>query len=415
MRILVLGGGIVGVTTAWALAKDGHEVELVDRQPLAANETSFSNSGMIAPGHAYTWNSPRAPGILLKSLWRDDTSLRFKFRADPRLYLWSLKFLRACTRETAIRNTRIKLRLCLYSKEQLHATLAETGVKHDRDTVGALYLFRDPALFERGIANGRTLIDGGVTLEVCDPKRVREIEPRLVAEGIAGAIYAPGDESGDCHKFANELARHAAEKFGVRFRWGTRIERLEASADRVEKVVTDEGELTADAYVLALGSDASIQARKIGVDLPVYPVKGYGATFDVAGRNGAPRVPGVDEQNLVAWLRIGDRLRFCATAEFAGYDASHKPADFAHMLKVGQALFPDGADYEKPRMWAGLRPMTPKGPPILGRGRHGNLWFNAGQGHMGWTMSHGCARITADLIAGRAPGVDIAGMTLADA
>jgi len=415
VRILVLGGGIVGVTTAYELARDGHEVELVDRQPLAANETSFSNSGMIAPGHAYTWNSPRAPRILLRSLWRNDTALRFKFRADPRLYAWSLRFLRACTSDAAIAKTRIKLRLCLYSKDRLKATLEDVDLPHDRATKGALYLFRDPAHFERGVANSRILVDGGVKLEVCDLRRIAEIEPRLVRDGIHGAIYSPGDESGDCHVFANALARHCAERLGVKLRWDTRIERLVADGDRIASVVTDKGTLTADAVVLALGSDAPIIARGVGLSIPVYPVKGYAVTFDIAGRNGAPQTPGVDETYLAAWLRIGDRLRFCATAEFAGYDTSHRPADFAHMMKVGRSLFPDGADYSTGRMWAGLRPMTPKGPPILGRSRHRNLWLNCGQGHMGWTMSHGSARIVADLIAGRAPAIDIAGMTLADA
>jgi D-amino-acid dehydrogenase len=415
MRIIVLGGGIVGVTTAYELAKDGHEVELVDRQPLAANETSFSNSGMIAPGHAYTWNSPRAPGILLRSLWRGDTALRFRFRADPLLYAWSLRFLRACTSEAALRGTRIKLRLCLYSKDRLRATLADVDLPHDRATRGALYLFRDEAHFARGVAASRTLVDGGVALEVCDPKRIGEIEPRMVRDGIVGAIHAPGDESGDCHMFANALARHCAGRLGATFRWGTTVERLVAEGDRIEKVVTDRGELTADAYVLALGSHAPIVARGVGLALPIYPVKGYGVTFAGAGRETTPRVPGVDETYLAAWLPIGDRFRLCATAEFAGYDASHRPADFAHMMKVGRSLFPDAADWSTGRMWAGLRPMTPKGPPILGRARHRNLWLNCGQGHMGWTMSHGSARIVADLIAGRDPAIDLAGMTLADA
>src|SRR5262245_13370715 len=320
---------MVGVTTAYELAKDGHQVELVDRQPLAANETSFSNAGMIAPGHAYTWNSPRAPKILLRSLWRNDTALRFRFKADPRLYWWSWKFLRECTSEAAARNTRHNLRLCLYSKGRLKATLADTAIAHDRDPAGALYLHRDPALFERAVATSRILSDGGAALEICDPARVAQLEPRLVRDGIHGAIYAPGDESGDCHKFANALARHCADKLGVKLRWNTAITRLVADGDRVEKIVTDKGELGADAFVLALGSYASVIGRTVGLDLPVYPVKGYAVTFDVGGRNGAPRVPGVDEQNLVAWLRIGDRLRFCATAEFAGYDVTHKPSDFA--------------------------------------------------------------------------------------
>lgn len=416
MKVAILGAGIAGVTTAYALVRDGHEVTVIDRQPLAANETSFSNAGMVAPGHAYTWASPRAPKILLKSLWRDDTALRFKFSADPRLYTWSWRFLRECNAQSAARNTGNKLRLCLFSQAQLQETVAATGIEYDRVTGGAVYLYRDPALFEAGVRNTKVLTDLGLKLEAVDPQRAAAIEPALdaVKSQLAGAIYSPSDESGDCHGFANKLTK-ICEGLGVSFKWSTTIRHIEASGDRVVKIVTDRGEETADAYVLALGSYAPIEARKIGVSLPIYPVKGYAVTLGIGGRNGAPRLSGVDEQNLIGWSRLGDRLRLTATAEFAGYDTSHKPSDFAHMLRVARGLFPGGADFDNPSCWAGLRPMTPKGTPILGQAGHRNLWFNTGLGHMGWTMSHGAARVTAELIAGRKPPVDLKGMTLADA
>jgi len=416
MKVAILGAGIAGVTTAWALVRDGHEVTVVDRQPLAANETSFSNAGMVAPGHAYTWASPRAPRILLESLWRDDTALRFKFSTDPRLYAWSWRFLRECNAGSAARNTANKLRLCLFSQAQLQETVAQTGIAYDRVTGGAVYLYRDKALFEAGVRNTRVLTDLGLELEAVDPQRAAAIEPALdaVKSQLAGAIYSPSDESGDCHGFANKLVALCAQK-GVTFRWNTSIRGIEASGERIDKVVTDKGDVTADAYVMALGSYAPIEARKIGVKLPIYPVKGYALTLEVGGRNGAPRLSGVDEQNLMGWSRLGDRLRLTATAEFAGYDTSHRPSDFAHMLRVARGLFPGAADYDNPSMWAGLRPMTPKGTPILGQAKHKNLWFSTGLGHMGWTMSHGAARVTADLIAGRKPEIDLRGMTLADA
>jgi len=416
VKVLVLGAGIAGVTTAYALARDGHEVTVIDRQALAANETSFSNAGMVAPGHAYTWASPRAPMILLKSLWRNDTSLRFKFSTDPRLYAWSLRFLGQCNAVSAARNTGNKLRLCLYSQAQLQRTVADTGLEYDRVTGGAVYLYRDPALFEAGVRNTKVLTDLGLRLEALDPTRAAAVEPALepVKGQFAGAIYSPSDESGDCHAFANRLAK-VCERLGVKFLWQTTITNIRATADRIEGIVTDKGEHTADAYVLALGSYAPIEARRIGVRLPIYPVKGYALTLRVDGRNGAPRLSGVDEQNLMGWSRLGDRLRLTATAEFAGYDTSHRPSDFAHMLRTARSLFPGAADFDNPFMWAGLRPMTPKGTPILGQARHRNLWFNTGLGHMGWTMSHGSARVTADLIAGRKPALDLNGMTLVDA
>ncbi|MBM3597494.1 MAG: D-amino acid dehydrogenase [Alphaproteobacteria bacterium] len=417
MKVVVLGCGIVGVTTAYYAARDGHEVIVIDRQSGAAMETSFSNAGMIAPGHAYTWASPRAPKILWQSLFRDDTSLRLKLVPDPYMWLWCWKFLQECTAERAAINTAHKLRLCRYSQSSLQALVAELGVDYHRMTGGAIYMYRDPALFEAGVRNTKVLTDNGLTLKPIDPDKVVELEPALAnTKGqMAGAIYCPTDESGDCHVFAQKLAQHCAEKLGVRFHWNTSIRRIHAAGDRIEKVETDRGDFTGDAYVMALGSYAPKVARGIGLSLPIYPVKGYAVTIPIGGKNGAPRLPGVDEQNLVAWSRMGDRLRLTATAEFAGYDTSHKPADFAHMLKVAQALFPDGAEYDKPFMWAGLRPMTPKGTPILGASKHRNLWLNAGQGHMGWTMSFGSSRVVCDLLAGRKPAIDTTGLTLAAA
>jgi D-amino-acid dehydrogenase len=417
MKVLVLGCGIVGVTTAYYAARDGHEVHVIDRQDGASKETSFSNAGMIAPGHAYTWASPRAPKILWQSLFRGDTALRLKFNPDPHMWLWCLKFLRECTAERAAVNTTHKLRLCRYSQASLQALAAELPLDYHRVTGGALYLYRDASLLEAGVRNMKILTDNGLDLRPIDPVRVVELEPALsgVRDRLAGAIYCPTDESGDCHAFSQKLAQHCADRLGVTFHWTTSIKRIEAAGDRVEKVVTDRGDFTADAYVMALGSYAPIVARSIGLGLPVYPVKGYALTIPIAGRNGAPSLPGVDEQNLVAWSRMGDRLRLTATAEFSGYDTSHKPADFAHMLKVARSLFPDGADYDKPLMWAGLRPMTPKGTPILGPSKHKNLWLNAGQGHMGWTMSFGSSRVVVDMIAGRKPAIDTTGLTLAAA
>ena len=415
MKILVLGSGIVGTTCAYFLARDGHEVHVVDRQPKAANETSWGNAGMVSPGHAYSWASPRAPGILWRSLFRDDTALKLKPVADPRMYLWGLKFLQNCTVERARENTANKLRLCLYSQRMLQEILDADPVEFHRVTGGALFLYRDPELFKAGVANSRVLTDNGLRLETLTPEQVAEREPALAAtkDRLAGAIFCPSDESGDCPMFSNGLAAICRNKYGATFHFETKIRRLVASGDRIERVETDKGDMTADAYVLALGSESPFLARGIGVDLPIYPVKGLSLTIPIAGRNGAPRLSGVDEQNLVAWSRLGDRLRLTAKAIFAGYDTSHKPPDFAHMMKVAQELFPDGGDFGKPIYWAGLRPMTPGGAPILGQGRHRNLWFNTGQGHMGWTMSFGSSRITADLIAGRKPEIDLKGLTYA--
>jgi D-amino-acid dehydrogenase len=413
MRIIVLGSGVVGVATAYYLAAEGHEVVVLDRQPKAGLETSHANAGLIAPGHVYAWASPRAPKILLQSLWRSDSALKFRLRADPRLWFWSLRFLANCTTARNQANTLRKLSLCLYSQAELTQLARDAGIDYDAIRAGLLYLFREPAHFETGQANMRLLQDHGLDLQAIDPARIAALEPALAAaQGkFAGAIYAPSDESGDCLKFTQGLA-DAAAKRGVEFKMEHLVRRLERRGDRVAGVLTDKGRVEGDAYVLALGSYSPLLARPLGLDLPIYPVKGYSLTLPIAEPAAAPRIGGVDEAHLVAYATLGDRLRLTATADFAGYDTSYEATHFAGMLRVARELFPHAAAYDKPDYWACLRPMTPDGPPIIGRCKLTNLYLNTGQGHMGWTMAAGCSRIVADLIAGRAPAIDIAGLTL---
>ncbi len=410
MKIVVLGAGVIGVTSAYYLAKAGHEVTVIDRCERVAGECSFANAGIIAPGHAYAWASPRAPMLLLKSLLGADTALKIRFKADPRLWRWSLRFLGQCSAARSRANTLVKLALCLYSREALAAVAAETGIAYDRVAKGALYLYRDPRHFATGVKNTALLNDHGAGLEPVDAERCAGIEPALAdAKGkLCGAIYAAKDESGDCRLFTEELAIRCAA-MGAGLRLGTRIHYIETEGDRVTRVVTDDGAIAGDAYVLSLGSDSPLLARRLGVDLPIYPVKGYSLT--VPALKGAPTVPTVDEGRLIAIARMGERLRLTATADFAGYDTSFTEREFAAMLRVARDLYPDGADYERREYWACLRPMTPDGPPIVGRGRHRNLYYNTGHGHIGWTMACGSARILADLIAGKAPDIDPSGLS----
>jgi D-amino-acid dehydrogenase len=413
MRVVVLGAGVVGITTAYFLAADGHEVIVVDRRPEVGLETSYANAGLIAPGHVYAWASPRAPRILLESLWRSDAALKFRLRADPRLWRWSLRFLANCTAGRNRANTLRKLSLCLYSQGILAEIGRETGISYDSIRAGLLYLYRDPAHFETGVANMRLLQDHGLELKAVDRDAIGDLEPGLsgAKDRFAGAIYAPGDESGDCLKFTQGLAAVLAGR-DVEFKFGHVVRRLERSGDRISGVVTDRGRIGADAYVLALGSFSPRLAGPLGIDLPIYPVKGYSLTLPIVDRQAAPRIGGVDEANLVAYASLGDRLRLTATADFAGYDTTFAAKHFAGMLRVARDLFPRAAAYDKPDYWACLRPMTPDGPPILGRCKIGNLFLNAGQGHMGWTMAAGCSRIVADLVAGRGPAIDMTGLTL---
>ncbi len=415
MKILVMGAGVIGVTTAYQLLKDGHQVAVVEQREAAGEETSAGNAGLIAPGHAFAWASPAAPRILLKSLFQEGQALRFRMRPDPRLWAWSLKFLRQCTADRARINTLRKHRLCVYSQELLHQVVAETGVSYDGRDGGLLYLYRNPATFEQAAGKTRLLAGDGQKIETINVARAIEIDPALAParDKLAGAIYCPTDESGDSRLFTQGLAK-VCEDLGGRFHYQTTIQRFVLDGDRVEQVVTDKGALSADAYVLSLGCDSPILARQLGIKMSIYPIKGYSVTIPVeaANRGQAPRIGGVDEDNLVAYVRLGERLRITATAEFAGYDLSHQPSDFRHMLAAARDLFPRACAFDRPSYRACLRPMTPEGTPIFGLGRQRNLYFNTGHGHMGWTMANGAARIAADLIAGRKPAIELTGMTL---
>ena len=411
MKVLVMGAGVVGVTTAWQLLKDGHEVNVVERLGAAAEETSFGNAGAIAPGHAYAWSSPRAPMTLLRSLWRDDQALRFRFSLDPALWRWSLLFLGQCRAERYRRNTQTKHRLCAYSKAVLHEVIGETGIEYDRRTGGILYIYRGAEAFEKRTAEMAILTDLGDELRALEPEDVVATEPALASarDKIAGAIHAAGDETGDCRKFTQTLASLAARR-GAVFKYDTAVTGIVAAGDRVESVLTDKGAERADAYVMAMGCASPRFSKPLGVDLPIYPIKGYSVTLPIAGRNNPPSINGIDEDNLSAFTRMGDRLRVTATAEFAGFDKSHRPSDYTHMLSAVRDLLPEAADYGAPSYWAGVRPMTPDNCPYLGAGRQKNLYFNTGHGHIGWTMSNGSARIVADLIAGRQPAIDLDGL-----
>jgi D-amino-acid dehydrogenase len=414
MKTLVLGGGVVGVTTAYFLARSGHEVTLVEEKAGVGLEATAGNAGIIAPGHSFSWASPRAPRMLWQSLRGGETAIRVRLSADPQLYAWGLRFLRECTAARARRNTLIKLRLCQYSQRLLNEVARAEGIEYQAIHRGAIYLHRDPAELEAGIKKMALLAEHGQKQEVLDAGALARLDPVFepVQTKIAGAIRDLGDSSGDSRLFSEALARICQEKHGAILRLGTRVISLRAAGDRIEGVVTSDGVLTADNYVLALGVGAPIVARTAGVSLPIYPAKGYSSTFPLRPGGLAPAISGVDEQWLVGWSRLGDRLRLTSTAEFAGYDWGWTPRDFNNVLRLARDLFPDAADYDRGEYRACLRPMTPDGPPILGLGRHRNLFLNCGHGHMGWTMACGTARIVADLMTGRMPELDLEGLTV---
>jgi len=409
----VLGGGVVGVATAYFLARAGHEVTILEEKDGLGLEASAGNAGIIAPGHSFAWASPAAPAMLLRSLRGDETAIRVRLTADPQLFAWGARFLRECIPARARRNTLIKLRLCQYSQRVMNELVRAEGIEYHAVARGALYLYRDPALLGAGIKKMALLAEHGQKQEILDPAGVAKLDPVFepVQAKIAGAIRDLGDSSGDSRLFTERLGAFCRDRLGVTIKLGARVVALRTGGDRIDAVATTEGTLTADSYVLALGVGSAGVARTAGVSLPIYPAKGYSSTFPLRPGGLAPTVPGVDEQWLVGWSRLGDRLRLTSTAEFAGYDWGWTPRDFNNILRFARDVFPDAVDFDRGEYRACLRPMTPDGPPVLGLGRYRNLFFNCGHGHMGWTMACGTGRIVADLMSGRMPELDLEGLT----
>jgi D-amino-acid dehydrogenase len=415
MKALVIGAGVVGVTTAYYLAKSGHQVTVVEKASESATLASAGNAGLIAPGHSFGWASPSAPRELLRSLTVEDTALRVNPFKAPGMGLWGLKFLRECTAERAVKNTLVKLRLAQYSQRMLDQIAADEHIDYDDIHEGLLYIYRDPKRFEAGIEKMKLVQEHGQKQDVLDADGVVEAEPALapVKHKLAGAIYGVTDSSGDSVKFTRGV-QAACERMGSRFLFGRGVQKLIAGRGKVHSALLDDGDsLAADVFVLAAGVQSTKVARTVGTRLPIAPAKGYSATFPVRNNGGRlMRVGAVDEQLLVAWCRMGDRLRMTSSAEFTGYETTYTERDLRMIRKLAADLLPAAADYDKGTYTACNRPMTPDGPPILGTANHGNLYFNTGHGHMGFTMACGSSRIVADLIDGNKPEIPVEGMTL---
>ncbi len=415
MKALVLGCGVIGVTTAYELAKAGLEVTVVEREDAPAQFTSFANAGLVTPAHAYSWANPSVPLTMLKSLIRTDTSVRFKPSLDPALWRWTLAFLGQCTTRRAAVTTHRKAGLCLYSLECLKQLVAKTNIEYDRNTGGLIYSYRSQQSLDGAAAKADIMRNLGIRLEELTPDEMVTKDPALgiAKDHMAGALFAPDDESGDACLFSNELAKVCAAN-GVKFKFNTTIEAFETEGDRISAVVTDKGRLSAEVYVLCLGIGSAYIAKDLGFRLPIYPVKGYSMTVAIKDAQASPALGGVDEDNLLAYCPMGDRLRVTATAEISGYSNTYKPQNFTHMTRVIKSLFPGAAQFDRPEYWAGLRPMTPQGTPYFGTAKHTNLWLNTGHGHIGWTMAAGSARVTRDLILNKKPDIDLEGFLVSE-
>ncbi|MGI9492307.1 MAG: D-amino acid dehydrogenase [Geminicoccaceae bacterium] len=412
-RVLVLGGGIIGVTTAYALAKRGFEVTVVERQDGVGLETSFANGSLITPSMADPWAAPGLPLKLLKWIGREESPFLIRLATLPGMMSWGLKFLANCNPRDWKRNTEVILRIAQFSQHRLAALTEETGIGYDQTSLGTLRLFRDEASMADAKRSAEMVGELGVPFRLLDAAECAALDPALSPslKKIAGGIHFPGDQTGDAFKFTNALAELCREA-GVAFRCGETVDEIDVDGDQIKGVTTSKGHLQADHYVIALGSFSAAPLRQIGIKIPVYPVKGYSLTIDIKGWNNAPTVPLLDDGKKIGIVRLGDRLRLAGTAEFIGFDASLNPARGANLVNGLRDLFPDCPNVDQGRHWAGLRPMTPDGIPILGRTPFGNLYLNVGHGHLGWTMAAGSGEVLAALVAGEPSAIDLEGMTL---
>lgn len=414
MKVLVLGGGVIGVSCAYYLAKAGHEVELVDRQSGPALETSFANAGEVSPGYSSPWAGPGVPVKAIKWMLMQHSPLVIWPLLDPAMWRWGAMMLANCTERAYALNKSRMVPIAEYSRDCLKALRAETGIAYDDRAQGTLQLFRTQKQLDGIGGDVAVLKQYGVPFEVLDREGFCRVEPALkhTQHKFVGALRLPNDETGDCFKFTNRLAEMAAA-LGVQFRWNTRIEALQVGGGTITGVHTDAGLLRADRVVLALGSYSPKLLQPVGIRVPVYPVKGYSITVPITDPAGAPESTIMDETHKVAVTRLGDRIRVGGTAELAGYSLNLREPRRATLNHVVTDLFPHGGDVAKAEFWCGLRPMTPDGTPIVGTSPVKHLLLATGHGTLGWTMSAGTGRVIADLVSGRQPDIDIAGLNVA--
>lgn len=406
MKITILGAGVIGVTSAYYLAKAGHDVTVLDRQPGPALETSFANAGEVSFGYCSPWAAPGIPQKALKWIFMEHAPLILRPKLDGPMLSWMLKMLMNCTSERYAINKSRMLRLADYSRLALAEVRTETNVDYDQRMQGTLQLFRTQAQLDASAKDVKALAADGIPFEVLDPDGCIKVEPALahVRHKIVGGLLTPKDETGDCFKFTNILAEKATG-MGVRFQWGVNIKGLDVQGGKAKGVVTDRGTIASDAVVVALGSYSPLLVKPHGINLPVYPVKGYSLTIPITDASRAPESTVMDETYKIAITRLGDRIRVGGMAEISGYTNDLGEARRRTLEHSVTDLFP-GGDVSKANFWSGLRPMTPDGTPVIGATKVRNLYLNTGHGTLGWTMSCGSAKVLADIVSGRQADIE---------
>lgn len=415
MKVIVLGAGVIGVTTAYVLASRGYDVEVIERCPAAAGQTSFANGGQLSYSHAEPWANPNVLPKVMRWMFDDEAPLVMRPRLDYQMMKWGLKFLANCTQRRAESNTVTMLKLGLYSRKKMDQLVTATGFNFDYQRPGILHVFCKPKDFEAAKRQADFQEKFGCQEQVKTVEECVELEPTLAHTGynLIGGIYASWDECGDVNSFTTQLAEHCAKDLGVKFHYNTSIEEIKTNGRKeITAVATDQGEMTADRYVMCLGPYSPLLLRKLGINAPIYPMKGYSITL--RANKYTPKTSITDQKSKIVYSRLGDRLRVAGTAEFAGYDDSIKPKRVKPILNAVERLFPKIFEQDDPVMsdWACLRPSTPDGPPIIGPTPYNNLYLNTGHGTLGWTQAAGSAFLLADSFEGKKTEISLSGMEL---
>ncbi|MGC3873541.1 D-amino acid dehydrogenase [Halomonas sp. GXIMD04776] len=415
MKVLVLGSGVVGVTSAYYLARQGHEVTVVDRQPSPAMETSYGNAGQVSFGFSSPWAAPGIPQKAVKWMFQEHAPLKIQPRMDPTMARFMMQMFENCNAKRYAINKERMVRIAEYSRACINALRSDTGIGYEDRQRGLLQLFRDDSQVDAVAKDMQVLEQCGVRHRLLDATEITKVEPALsrVPGKFVGGLHLPDDQTGDCHLFTTRLASYCRDHLDVTFRFDTDIQRIKRQGDRIEGVITSAGELKADSYVVCLGSYSPFLVKDLDIRLPIYPVKGYSLTVPVIDDGGAPQSTVMDETYKVAISRFDDRIRVGGTAELASYDLSLLEKRRATIAMVVSDVFPEGGDIEKAEFWTGLRPMTPDSTPIIGGTKYSNLWLNTGHGTLGWTMSCGSAHLLADLMSHRQPAIDPKGLDVA--
>lgn len=413
MKILVLGSGVIGTTSAYYLALAGHEVTVIDRQEAPALETSYANAGEVSPGYSSPWAGPGVPLKAIQWLMMKHSPLVIRPQLSMHQWGWLVQMLKNCTEARYAVNKERMVRLAEYSRDVLKKLREDTHIQYDQRTQGTLQLFRTQKQLDATDKDIQVLKDSGVHFELLDQAGFLKHEPGLALskDKFVGALLLPGDETGDCFMFTQNLAK-MAENLGVQFKFGVNIQGIQRSGGEISGVQTDKGAYTADQYLVCLGSYSPQLLKPLGLHLPIYPVKGYSLTLPIIDEAHAPESTVMDETHKVAVTRLGSRIRVGGTAELGGYNLTLHQSRRETLEHVVSDLYPKGVDLSKGEFWTGLRPMTPDGTPILGATAIKNLFLATGHGTLGWTMAAGTGKVIADIMSHQQPEISIAGFAL---